>query len=219
MHLTLITASPSDLPGIVRTLTLYSKADFPVGSLVLCRNTAPLVRFAYELIRQDLPCCIAGKDIGDGLIKLVEKVCAVDFQDLRDKLSLWLERQTLRATGEGRSPEFYEDQYACLMYFMEDLQTHTVHEGVYKLTEKIQRLFTNTGDPGTRITLSTIHRAKGSEYPVVFILDRALIPSGYATQTWQLEQERNLLYVAITRAMRELYYIASGSWREEKHGN
>ena len=53
----------------------------------------------------------------------------------------------------------------------------------------------------------TIHKSKGLENDNVFFLAPELIPSRYATQPWQLEQERNLAYVAITRAKTSLIYV------------
>jgi DNA helicase-2/ATP-dependent DNA helicase PcrA len=52
------------------------------------------------------------------------------------------------------------------------------------------------------------------EWNRVFILDRWRMPSKYATQPWQQEQEQNLIYVAITRAKRELTYIDGKCWKD-----
>lgn len=58
------------------------------------------------------------------------------------------------------------------------------------------------------VTLMTIHAAKGLEFPVVFItgLEEGLFPvSGSMLSEEELEEERRLFYVAITRAMEKLY--------------
>jgi superfamily I DNA/RNA helicase len=39
------------------------------------------------------------------------------------------------------------------------------------------------------------------------------MPSKYARQDWQMEQERNLMYVAYTRALEELYFITLDNLR------
>lgn len=64
-------------------------------------------------------------------------------------------------------------------------------------------------DDVSGVVLSTIHKAKGLENDRIFFACPELIPSKYATQEWQLEQEQNLKYVAITRAKNELIYVDS----------
>jgi hypothetical protein len=43
----------------------------------------------------------------------------------------------------------------------------------------------------------------------VFILDGALMPSKWAKQAWQQQQEQNLKYVACTRALDTLIFVDS----------
>jgi DNA helicase-2/ATP-dependent DNA helicase PcrA len=65
-------------------------------------------------------------------------------------------------------------------------------------------------DKKNAITLMTIHSAKGLEFPVVFIsgLEEGLFPvSGATLYQDELEEERRLFYVAITRAMNKLYIL------------
>ena len=60
----------------------------------------------------------------------------------------------------------------------------------------------NIADTTERVTLMTVHAAKGLEFPVVFIvgLEENLFPSQFAVKPAEVEEERRLLYVAITRA-------------------
>ena len=56
------------------------------------------------------------------------------------------------------------------------------------------------------ITISTVHSAKGREWPVVFMMGLAegFFPISYATTDAAIEEERRLFYVGITRAREEL---------------
>jgi DNA helicase-2/ATP-dependent DNA helicase PcrA len=63
-----------------------------------------------------------------------------------------------------------------------------------------------TDDQGL-VTLMTAHNAKGTEYPTVFVtgLEDGVFPHSRALEEGGLEEERRLFYVAVTRAMRQLY--------------
>ena len=65
----------------------------------------------------------------------------------------------------------------------------------------------NLEDTKERVTLMTVHAAKGLEFPVVFIvgLEENLFPSQFAIKPFEVEEERRLLYVAITRAMEQCH--------------
>ncbi len=74
---------------------------------------------------------------------------------------------------------------------------------------------TQSGENGTlvtdekdAVTLITLHAAKGLEYPVVFIvgLEEGVLPHSRSLENQaELEEERRLAYVGITRAMKRLY--------------
>jgi DNA helicase-2/ATP-dependent DNA helicase PcrA len=61
--------------------------------------------------------------------------------------------------------------------------------------------------PADGVLLTTFHRAKGLQWPTVFVIGLAdgLAPIGWATTAAALAEERRLLYVALTRAEDELY--------------
>jgi len=67
---------------------------------------------------------------------------------------------------------------------------------------------------GGAVELATFHAAKGLEWPVVFLagLEQGLVPIGHATTPEARSEERRLLYVAATRARRELHC----SWAERR---
>ena len=85
------------------------------------------------------------------------------------------------------------DQYQSLQEFINYLNT-TVKKNLSENKDMVQ--------------LSTIHRAKGLEYPVVFLpgLNDGLLPHKKSND---IQDERRLFYVGITRAEKELYISSS----------
>ena len=94
--------------------------------------------------------------------------------------------------GGGTIAQFLDE--ASLMASVDDRAVKAVNEEV----------------PDEAVTLMTLHNAKGLEFPVVFLvgLEENLIPHRSSTASLQeLEEERRLLYVGITRAQEELYLV------------
>ncbi|MCK5710029.1 MAG: UvrD-helicase domain-containing protein, partial [Deltaproteobacteria bacterium] len=72
----------------------------------------------------------------------------------------------------------------------------------------------NFSEDADKVTLMTLHSAKGLEFPVVFIIgmEENLIPHFNSTRNGQVEEERRLFYVGITRA-KEKVYLAGATRR------
>ena len=73
---------------------------------------------------------------------------------------------------------------------------------------------TDDMDESDYVTIATIHAVKGLEFPCVFIcgLEEKIMPSARSEDDGRdMEEERRLMYVAITRAERELYLTRSKS--------
>lgn len=85
----------------------------------------------------------------------------------------------------------------------DQVSIHDFLSEVSLLTDQDEHLEDHT----SRVTLMTVHAAKGLEFPVVFIsgLEENLFPSQYSQSPSDIEEERRLLYVAITRSMERCY--------------
>lgn len=170
---------------------------------IICRQTKPLVKLAYKLISKGIPCYVMGREIGDGLIALIDKMRTKSINLLLDKLEVYREREVAAAIAKGQEQraEGVEDRVECIKVLVEVLDENS--RTISKLKERISSLFLDKSDA---LTLATIHKSKGKEWETVVIYMPELMPSLYARQAWQQEQERNLDYVARTRARLRLIF-------------
>ncbi|MBT5872411.1 MAG: UvrD-helicase domain-containing protein [Candidatus Latescibacteria bacterium] len=73
----------------------------------------------------------------------------------------------------------------------------------------LSRAYDDFGDAGERVSLMTLHAAKGLEFPVVFIVacEHDLLPLQYPGMVADMEEERRLFYVGMTRAKERLFLV------------
>ena len=88
---------------------------------------------------------------------------------------------------------------------------------VNELRDKINIVF--EGDESDAIRLSTVHKAKGLEADNVYIYLPSLMPIRYARKDWEIKTEKNLIYVAYTRAKKTLNFIKEGEYPYSNGGS
>lgn len=182
--------------------------NIQVNDMVLCRNNAPLVSFAYKLLRASIPCKVLGRDICAGLIALATrwkriKTCKslyVKLEEYRDR-----EIKKLQAKKKEDLIPSVTDRVESLFVFIEMVG---IDAKVDQLVAKITSLFGDEEDMKDVVLLSSIHKSKGLEAEHVWLLGNNIyVPSPYARTEEAIQQERNLAYVSITRAKTHLTYV------------
>jgi superfamily I DNA/RNA helicase len=203
-----ITAHESAPDGSVSSCTSqeFEKKELRPSDAILCRNTKPLVQLAYSLIRRGIPCHVEGREIGRGLIALTNKWKARTLDALQEKLETYAQQEVEKLLAKGREQQAagLQDRVETLIVIIESLPHGST---INTLREYISQLFDDSEPSAVqrRVVLSTVHKAKGREWDRVWLLGRnRYMPSPYARQDWQVEQEVNLMYVAVTRAKQEL---------------
>jgi superfamily I DNA/RNA helicase len=197
--------APGAAEGSVSEATLNEALGrLDAHDAILCRNTAPLIDAAFTLIGKGIGCVVLGKDIGAALASLVKKQKAQGVDALVKKLAAYRDREVAKHTarGEEQKAEAVADRVECVLTVVDHLPED--RRTVPALLERLESMFS---DSNGVITLSTVHKAKGREWPKVAILRPDLMPSKWARQEWQQMQELNLQYVAWTRPTEELMFI------------
>ena len=184
--------------------------DIKDGDMVLCRVTSPLVTLCMRYIANGVKAYVKGRDIGTNLINMVKKTNRKQIADVTPILERELSRiigkvvaKTACTTEEARESDLYksyQDKVNVIGILSEGLTT------VDELASRIETIFKDDNKNG--ICLSTIHKSKGLESDRVFIVcEDKLYLKHCMKVAWMAEQERNLVYVAYTRAKHYLGFV------------
>lgn len=201
-----IEAFENQIDGSVQTVKDLKNVQN--GDMLICRKSAPLVSVCLRLIACGYSAQVKGKDIADGLKKMVKNTKSKKVSTMLDKLNLEvdkvskkLEKQKVKDIENHPKYINLQDKISCIRIISENCKK------VDEVVAMLDTLFTDTKN-GNAITLSTVHKAKGLEADNVFILLPDCLPMITKNQkNWEFEQEMNLKYVAITRAKKNLYYV------------
>jgi DNA helicase II / ATP-dependent DNA helicase PcrA len=181
------------------------------GDMVLCRVNAPLLKTAYQLLKRGVKAVVRGRDIGQSIVRLIDKAEQANSDGYHKALSI---PDLVKLTGEitdkevakfnaipnGRGEQraqVAQDKYDCLLSMTDGLRWSG------EVRYRIENLFADfdvDGQPKHAVVLSTVHRGKGLEAGRVFVLRPDLIPHPMAKQAHDVASEMNLAYVAVTRA-------------------
>ena len=207
-HIEAFENAPEGVTGDVKRSQIVSFSK--TGDLILCRVTAPLVELCFELIAGGKSAKVKGRDIGAGLIKILDtisKVRGFAFGDFKRHLDEYHERMLkalLSKEGSEMKVESLNDRVDTIWA----IYTEKIGQGrlssIADFRREIEAIFSDTFSP---IVLSTVHKAKGMENERVLILKEEKMPHPMAKQAWQIVQEMNIRYIALTRSQAELYFI------------
>lgn len=151
------------------------------------------------------------KSFGDGMARLKEQL---DTASLAEMIELILKRfQYLEYLDDGSVQA--EDRKANVAELVSDARERAELD-VAGYLEEISLIsdLDSMNDSQDAVTLMTLHAAKGLEFPIVFMIgmEETIFPHTRALyDPSEMEEERRLCYVGMTRAREELYLLSSSS--------
>lgn len=168
------------------------------GCFVLSRFNAPLVPLCMKMIRAGIKSNIYGRDIGDGLQYLINKSKKKTLPKFIEWLTTWEknEKAKMLAKNPRAKTEVISDKAECLFNLCSDCET------IEDVKKNIDKMFKDSNDQDV-VWLSTVHKRKGAETNIVFILADTLRYNDLS--------ENNINYVALTRCKEELYFVSKNN--------
>ena len=201
--------APAGSVDYISPSSLVTELSNKDNALLICRRKAPLLENCVNLLRQGVSAKIVGDDVVEKIVKLLKMFQSgygATYKTLPGVMDSYLV-----AKGEEIVQLYGESGEGIVNALIEDIEAiNTVVDAfdhiksINGLIKEIEKL--TKGKASVR--LSTIHKAKGLESDWVGILEYNEEPSTYNFMTdVQMQQERNLQFIALTRSKQNLRLI------------
>jgi superfamily I DNA/RNA helicase len=201
------------IEGEIKSINKLAKNLFTPNTMVICRTSAPLVGMCCKLLQNGITAVVKGKDIGASLKSLIDGCKSNRIDSLMKYLDTTKEKVLKSVIRDGKGKLSEDDakqtpRYAAICDKVACIENLLITaKSVNELKTTIDSLFTEENVKNA-VVFSTVHKSKGLESDKVVILLPNKLPLRWkGQQDWQFEQERNLQYVAYTRAKKELVFV------------
>lgn len=215
--------------GFVKTIDKSKISEYAkAGDMIISRKNKWIAEVVLDLARNGTPIFIEDKEMVGAikrqilsskctsvgaLKKFLQKVISNYNKKLFEIVSKNVregghEEEHLEAVTETNSKI---DNPSFLLEILEGyLEHHASSDSVSKFSNFIDKLLNTTPSPNC-VRLCSIHKAKGLEATNVFVLNEAKINYDFRNSKEQNVQEKNLSYIATTRAKEGLYLVKEPS--------
>lgn len=178
-------------------------------AVVLSRKNATLISLALYMRNlrssdsKKLLVYVLGRDLAKTLLAILADLKGTNSTTIKGNLVEWRDKMVRKYPHkEGELKDYFE----CLNTILSEAS------GKKEAEKLIENLFTDKPSESAW-TLSTIHKAKGKEWDTVFLIDWT---GKGLNQPWMRKEDRNLRYVGITRAKKQLFIIDETAFKVEK---
>jgi DNA helicase-2/ATP-dependent DNA helicase PcrA len=165
--------------GLVETVKLENWRP-RVGELVLCRTNTPLIRECLNEVAKGGKAYIAGRELADTLLTIYKE------------------------TNKLANIKAYRAKFEEKAYLTDCLDALELLQSTIKYPKTVEDTISSLFKESSHsVIFSTIHKAKGKEADYVSIIRPDLLPHPKGDP----DEERNLKYVAVTRAKKKLTWV------------
>jgi DNA helicase II / ATP-dependent DNA helicase PcrA len=202
-----IEAKPGAKKGLISIASHLNVDHLQPEDRVLSRYNSTLIRLFFNLVANGRPVRIMSRPIEETIHEILQAL-PDDMSNFEANLQKYCDKMkdTMIRQGRGQQALFYSDMHNCISFLY-----HRLHAPKTKtdLESKIANFFSNA-ETKNGILLSTIHGVKGLEAERIYILGANILGGNFTHEGLRIisdEEDQNIAYVAITRALAELHLI------------
>ena len=176
--------------------------DFMIG-----RTNQQLISIGLSLVKENIRIYLEDKEIVTTLVKYIQSLKMTTV----DEIKIYC-MDLIEAYGQMNAMERAQYKYETVenaimsLSLINNFQNFSQSKATNKLIAYIEDII-NTTNPTDCVRIMSIHKSKGLESDNVFVLNEAEPFVKLARSKDMIQQEKNLSYVAITRAKNNLYLV------------
>ena len=218
---------PDAPEGVMKQIEYENLHSFvEKGDCIISRKNADLCSAALMLLEHDKSVYIRDEKLVDKLISKImsfkNSINSLEDMDnhinnLRTEQQEAIAKRTEKLIEKGivdneqvENTTFSDsaiDLLDCVEILLKNYRSKSNSRNDFSSFVNYVRQMLNTKEKRGAIELTSIHQAKGKEWDRVFILNDARVFYEYAKTSDQIQQEKNLSYVAVTRSKDTLYLV------------
>lgn len=172
------------------------------GDLVYARYTRYIVSTGLAVLREGKSVSIPGRKIA----KPMQKALA-PYEGMAISGATALIRQRVQQLNGQVNPKRHEQRELDMLETAYYVFYQGLASSVAELIQMLKRMTEKDYDREKDVLVQSIHQVKGGEANRCFYVNNGSHSMETAVQEWEVEEERRLQYVAITRAMKELWFV------------
>lgn len=211
-----VALNPEDSQSLLRVINLpprgIGKKTLEAAREIAERSSIPLIKGLERGIEEGAFRGRVGEGIRlflDQVKRLKERLHLSPSQFLEELLSVTGYLKMWEEAGEDSRVENIKEFLSAAKDFEEEREGANISQFIDHLS--LVRDIDLYNDGRGKVTLMTIHSAKGLEFPVVFMtgMEEGLFPHSRSIAEGDVEEERRLCYVGMTRAKERLFLSAA----------
>ena len=206
----------ANLGNVLRIDESALKNKVQPNDFIIGRKNQQLISTALDLVKSGIRIYLSDKELVGKIIKTIKSTKQKTVKDL-----LYYCNNVLKKYNELKESEklkFNKEDVDLTLILIKHFCNGSDNNLLYstdKFINYIQNMI-NVENPDGCVRIMSIHKSKGLESDNVFVLNEGRVFSELGRSKDMVQQERNLSYVALTRAKENLYLVRCRSDEESK---
>lgn len=208
---------PNATPGdIIRIDEIQLKNKVKPNDFIIGRKNQQLISTAMNLVKAGIRIFLSDKEIVTKIIKTVKNTKQKTVEELLKYCNNFLQKYGELKESERKKFDREDIDLIIILinHFGRDHQSSGACEINYFISY-IQNMI-NVENPDGCVRIMSIHKSKGLEAENVFILNEGRVFTELGRSKDMIQQEKNLSYVALTRAKENLYLVRCKSDEQDE---